>query len=153
MNRQKKGVSRLNFEQRMYQSLKRKGLAPQFEKAGVYAILLDGNIVYIGKSRNMLYRMAQHYTRLAVPNEHKYEVLKEATARGHRMRFCVLYHATSSDGSLEEELGAMEGTLIRKHRPPLNYQIPTAENWRKFTTNPSAKTISLSELLEKGNSA
>ena len=46
------------FEQRVYQSLKRKGLAPQFERAGIYAILLDGRIVYIGKSVNMLARMA-----------------------------------------------------------------------------------------------
>lgn len=49
------------FEQRIYQSLKRKGLAPQFERAGIYAILLDGKIVYIGKSVNMLARMAQRY--------------------------------------------------------------------------------------------
>lgn len=49
------------FEQRIYQSLKRKGLAPQFERAGIYAILLDGKAVYIGKSVNMLARMAQHY--------------------------------------------------------------------------------------------
>ena len=47
------------FEQRIYQSLKRKGLAPQFERAGIYAILLDGKTVYIGKSVNMLARMAQ----------------------------------------------------------------------------------------------
>ena len=46
------------FEQRIYQSLKRKGLAPQFERAGIYAILLDGKTVYIGKSVNMLARMA-----------------------------------------------------------------------------------------------
>ena len=50
-----------SFEQRIYQSLKRKGLAPKFERAGIYAILLDGKIVYIGKSVNMLARMAQHY--------------------------------------------------------------------------------------------
>lgn len=49
------------FEQRIYQSLKRKGLAPQFERAGIYAILLDGKTAYIGKSVNMLARMAQHY--------------------------------------------------------------------------------------------
>ena len=52
----------LTFEQRMYNSLKRKGLAPKFEHAGIYAILLDREIVYIGKSVNMLQRMAQHYT-------------------------------------------------------------------------------------------
>ena len=39
----------MTFEQRMYNSLKRKGLAPKFEHAGIYAILLDREIVYIGK--------------------------------------------------------------------------------------------------------
>lgn len=53
-----KAAASLNFEQRIYQSLKRKGLAPKFECAGIYAILLDGKIVYIGKSVNILARMA-----------------------------------------------------------------------------------------------
>lgn len=42
----------------MYKSLKRKGLAAKFERAGIYALLLDGKIAYIGKSGNMLMRMA-----------------------------------------------------------------------------------------------
>lgn len=54
----------MTFEQRMYNSLKRKGLAPKFEHAGIYAIQLDGEIVYIGKSVNMLQRMAQHYKKV-----------------------------------------------------------------------------------------
>lgn len=47
-------VNPLTFEEKMYQSLKRKGLAAEFERSGIYAILLDGKIVYIGKSKNML---------------------------------------------------------------------------------------------------
>lgn len=91
----------------------------------------------------MLQRMAQHYTRLAIPDEHKYDLLAEAARRGHTVRFTVLYYATSTAAALEEEIGAKEGDLIRAHRPPLNYQIPTAANWRKFTTNPAARTITL----------
>ena len=77
----------------MYQSLKRKGLAPQFECAGIYAILLDGKNVYIGKSVNILVRMAQHYAQLAQGKEHKYRLLAEATRTGHKMCFTVLYRA------------------------------------------------------------
>ena len=55
------------FEQRIYQSLKRKGLAPQFERAGIYAILLDGKTVYIGKSVNMLAHGAA--LRIAFPSK------------------------------------------------------------------------------------
>ena len=121
----------LSFESRMYQSLKRKGLAPQFERAGIYAILLDGKIVYIGKSVNMLARMAQHYISLASPKAHKYQILAEAARHGHHIRFCVLYAAHSAaPAAVEEEIGEKEGEYIRRHLPPLNYQIPMAENWR-----------------------
>lgn len=111
----------LTFEQRMYQSLKRKGLAPQFECAGIYAILLDGKIVYIGKSGNILMRMAQHYAQLAQGREHKYRILAEATRSGHKMCFTVLYRAKQTDyDAITEEIGNMEGGYIRLHRPPLN---------------------------------
>jgi len=32
--------------------------------------------------------------------------------------------------AIEEEIGEKEGEFIRRHLPPLNYQIPKAENWR-----------------------
>lgn len=83
----------MNFEQRIYQSLKRKGLAAQFECAGIYAILLDGKIVYVGKSGNILMRMAQHYAQLAQGREHKYRILAEATRSGRKLCFTVLYRA------------------------------------------------------------
>lgn len=149
-NRSRRGI--LNFEQRIYHSLKSKGLEQQFEHAGIYAILLDGKIVYIGKSLNMLQRMAQHYTQIAAPKEHKYKILAEATRHGHTIRFTVMYYATPNAQTTKNEIGEKEGELIRKHLPPLNYQIPTAANWRKFTVNPAAHTITLSELLERGNS-
>ena len=69
----------------------------------------------------MLQRMAQHYTKLAVPKEHKYEILAQAALHGHSIRFTVLYYATAPTDFTEDELGAMEGELIRAHRPPLNY--------------------------------
>ena len=46
------------YEDNIYQSLKRKGLAQKFEHAGVYGITIDNRLVYIGKSVNMLRRMA-----------------------------------------------------------------------------------------------
>ena len=95
----------------MYNSLKRKGLAPKFEHAGIYAILLDREIVYIGKSVNMLQRMAQHYTQLSTSKEHKYKILSEASRRGHDIRFAVLYYASSVD-SLEAELGEKDDGYI-----------------------------------------
>lgn len=47
-----------SYEDNAYNWLKRKGLAAKYEHAGIYCIKIDGEIVYIGKSGNMLRRIA-----------------------------------------------------------------------------------------------
>ena len=49
------------YDENAYNWLKRKGLAEKYEHSGVYCIKIDNQIVYIGKSHNMLKRVAQHY--------------------------------------------------------------------------------------------
>jgi len=46
-----------NYVENMMNYLKRKGLADKYEKAGIYCIKIDNDIVYIGKSHNMLKRV------------------------------------------------------------------------------------------------
>ena len=46
------------YEENLYNYLKRKGLGEKFDHAGIYCIRVGGKIVYIGKSYNMLQRMA-----------------------------------------------------------------------------------------------
>ena len=88
--------------------------------------------------------MAEHWVSMANPKENKYIVLSEAKRKNHKVRFGVLYSAKSqTKKEIEEEIGEREGYFIRKLSPPLNYQIPTADNWRKFTTNKDALSISL----------
>lgn len=41
-----------------YAWLKRKGLTEKYEHAGIYCIKIDDEIVYIGKSTNMLLRIS-----------------------------------------------------------------------------------------------
>lgn len=47
-----------NYVENTYHWLKRKGYAQQFERAGIYQITIDGIVVYVGKSDNMLWRLA-----------------------------------------------------------------------------------------------
>lgn len=47
-----------NYTDNMYAWLKRKGYATKYEHAGIYCIKVGGRIVYIGKSHNMLKRVA-----------------------------------------------------------------------------------------------
>jgi len=50
----------------------------KFEHPGVYCIKVDDHIVYIGRSTNMLKRIASHYYGLEKGAETKYRILAEA---------------------------------------------------------------------------
>ena len=95
--------------------------------------------------------MAQHWADITVPQgkEHKYQVLAEAKNRGHKIRFLRLYEAkSSSEQELIEELGSKEGQYIRAKLPPLNTQIPREDDWRSYTINKSASTITLNDIIK-----
>lgn len=75
--------------------------------------------------------------------------MAEAQKAGHCIKFDVLYYANGIDhNTIMEEIGQKEGELIRKHRPPLNHQIPKEENWRRYEQNNISKTITLAEILQ-----
>lgn len=46
------------YEKNVCAMLRRRGLSSKYEHPGIYCIKLDGQIVYIGKSENMLVRVA-----------------------------------------------------------------------------------------------
>ena len=46
------------YEENVCAMLRRRGLSSKYEHPGIYCIKLDGQIVYIGKSENMLVRVA-----------------------------------------------------------------------------------------------
>ena len=124
-----------SYEENMYNWLRRRGYSAKYEHAGIYCIKIDEKIVYIGKSKNMLKRVAQHYVaiRQDEDSEPKYYVLAEAKRRGHSINFDVLYDATTTDYfAVGEEIGYKEGELIRQYMPELNTQIPKEIDWRKY---------------------
>lgn len=132
--------------------LKRDGWAKQFERPGIYKICIDGQTVYVGKSKNMLRRLAQHWVGIRTGNSRKYRILAEAKLHNHKISFDVLYYAVEHKPSLiDEELGQKEGEFIRSLKPVLNVQIPKATNWRYYDINKTANTITLSEILQQQN--
>ena len=54
---------------------RRKGLSPKYECPGIYCIKLNERVVYIGKSMNMLERIASHYVGVNTGSERKYRIL------------------------------------------------------------------------------
>ena len=129
---------------------RRKGLAEKYEHPGIYCIKLNNQIVYIGKSQNMLERIAYHYVGIKTGSEKKYRILAEAQRKGYAVHFDVLYYAKSTDRyGIIEEIGQKEGELIRQYRPILNTQIPKEENWRQWDVNKVDAAAALALLLDK----
>lgn len=124
------------YTENVYNWLKRKGLADKYEHPGIYCIKINEKIVYVGKSRNMLQRIAEHYVGIKTEKEKKYRIMAEAQRKGYSISFDVLYYATArTPSTIIEEIGEKEGEYIRQYQPVLNTQIPKAENWHKFDIN------------------
>lgn len=125
----------MSYQENMYKCLKKKrALYEKYERAGIYSISIDDKLVYIGKSHNMLKRIAQHMVGIKTMSEKKYCILAENQRQGRNVVFDVMYYAKSKKyKDIEEEIGQKEGELIRQYMPMLNTQIPKEENWRKFT--------------------
>lgn len=122
-----------NFFENTVAWMERKGLANKYRHAGIYCIKIDADIVYIGKSANMLRRIAEHYVGIKTGSEKKYRILAEARRRGHPITFDVLYYAKSKGIANQlAEIGEKEGEYIRQYMPILNTQIPKAEDWNKY---------------------
>lgn len=121
------------YADNMYNWLKQRGHAAKYEFAGIYCIKIDQEIVYIGKSGNMLRRIAQHYAGIQKETEKKYRILAEARRRGHNINFDVLYYAKSHRYADKlAEIGEKEGEYIHKYNPILNTQIPKENDWSHF---------------------
>ena len=98
----------------MYNWLKRKGYDQKYERAGIYCIKVDDRFVYIGKSHNMLKRVASHYAAIKGETERKYRILSEVQRKGHAINFDVLYYAQETRyAAIKEEIGQKEGEFIR----------------------------------------
>ncbi len=136
-----------NYETNTYNYLKRKGFDKKYEFAGIYCIKIDNDIVYIGKSTNMLKRISQHYAHIRKnQDELKYKILAEAHKKGHSINFDVLYRSTQNNYyDINNEIGIKEGEYIRQYEPVLNTQIPNEIDYHKYTV----RKINAQEILEK----
>ena len=138
----------MSYAENMYQWLKRKGFDKKYEHAGIYCIKIDETIVYIGKSHNMLKRVAQHYAAIKSAKEKKYRIFAEAERKGHNINFDVLYYAKAQGYSaITDEIGRREGEYIRQYSPILNTQIPKEENWHRFNIQSLDASRILKEIL------
>ncbi len=123
----------------------------KYKKPGIYCIKINGQIVYVGKSTDMLNRIAGHSLEIMEgTNGNKYKVLNQAFQREDcKIEFDVLYKSRKRNpDTIFEDIGEAEAKYINELRPALNYQIPTIGDYKHYTVNRRAKFITLAEILD-----
>lgn len=132
------------------EELTKMGLYEKYGHPGIYTISIESKLVYIGKSMDMLKRVAQHIIEIEEPTNHKYKILRQAKDEGYKIGFDVIYNAIETEEQkIFDEIGEEEGNQIRKYFPQLNYQIPKKNNYHSYFTNKHAKTITLEEIMNE----
>ena len=106
------------------------------ETPGIYGIQVNNQIVYVGQSKNLARRLAEHLFKIECKGrkEKKYELLDGISSKdgfNQPIRFCELARAT------EEELNDKEKYFIDKYDPCLNTVRPGRP--RKDLSNYSLK--------------
>ena len=95
------------YEENVRAMIRRRGKEEKYKAPGIYCIKLDGRIVYIGKSINMIDRVAAHYVGIKNEETLKYHIISEAaTMLDCPIEFDVLYYAQGqTDEEILEEIG------------------------------------------------
>ena len=126
----------------------------KYRGAGIYSIKIDDILVYIGKSQDLLERVAEHIAEIQNIDQHssnKYKVIAQAQRTGHQITFDVLYYSPFTSGNeMIDDIGFNEGKYIREYLPFLNTQIPNENDYKKYTYNKRAKYITLDNILYEG---
>ena len=141
-----------NMERRkeIYEELKQDEYYKQRydNEAGVYKIKIEDNIVYIGKSRNLLQRLADHIAGIESGEQHKYQILRQAKEAGLNVQFDAIYYSNCKEQeAIDVDIGYQEAYYINHYKPALNQQIPYQNNYHSCFINENAKRITLDEIL------
>ena len=117
------------------------------EESGIYAIIIDSRVVYVGQARNMRRRVRRHYWHmLNIPARHKYYLLKKAIANN------IVVDCVTLKNCLVSELNEKEKEYILTYKfadesdeknrnrncPPLNnllFENPESYPYKKFIGN------------------
>lgn len=98
----------------------------KWKKSGIYAIMVDNKVLYIGQSVNMWDRIHQHMSYILKPHrEKKYQLFHIFNLYGKKIEFEVLEYVNP------KELDEREAYYINHYLPPLNRNIPKHKDFEK----------------------
>lgn len=109
----------------------------KYNHSGIYCIKINGEIVYIGKSTNMLKRVANHIYHICNPlspegKGKKYIELRRVRRLGYDIEFDVIEYTGDTDNIHDKELEKKESYYINKYLPSLNTIIPRSRSNKAY---------------------
>lgn len=110
---------------------------------GIYGIKVDNCLVYVGQATNINERIRQHWSAILEkqPRENKYQLLKSAASRKHKITFWLLEEVKEA-GRLDD----VERKWIKTIQPCLNTQH-TKGIGHKLTANEFYQNV-MNEAIE-----
>lgn len=110
-------------------------------RAGIYALYRTdtGELLYIGKSQNLILRWISHRCNAHVKTAREYNAIlyqrmRETEAAGIPMAFKVLEYC---DGMTKEEMSEKEDDWLWANRTPFNYTFPAFDRSMGYYHRPS----------------
>lgn len=106
----------------------------EYKSSGIYGIYIGSNLVYIGKSKNILARWIAHIKNIKCNsntddcNKELYNQLRKQYAKNKKqiifqvIEYCLIHHG--EEDKLDSMLSQAEDRLILLHKPRLNILIP-----------------------------
>jgi hypothetical protein len=128
--------------------IKKNGLCKGIDdKSGIYAIIIDNKVVYVGQAQNILKRVKRHYWHMInIPVRHKYYLLKQAIANNIVVDCVTLKNCLASELNKKEKeyilackfLDESDAKSNYRNCPPLNnllFENPESYPYDKFIGN------------------
>ncbi len=121
-------------------------------KPGIYSLCLLDKIVYIGKSRELANRLAEHYLNIFQYSTKctKYILLKEAVKAygSSAITYKILYYSPKEEQSeIDDDIGFKEAEFINQYQPVLNTQYPKLDNYHSYKYR-NIKNLTLTDLFQ-----
>lgn len=119
----------------------------KYQSPGIYSISVNNHLVYIGKSKNMVNRIASHMYNINCKEAQEAKAKKYRFLRAIKEEYPIQFDVVEY-GEEGDDIGNKEALWINKLEPILNLQIPKLENYHSYVVNKRVKELGYKEFRE-----
>lgn len=119
----------------------------KYQSPGIYSISVNNHLVYIGKSKNMVNRIANHMYHIDHKDTQDSKAKKYRFLRAIKEEYPISFDVVEY-GEEGDDIGNKEALWINKLEPILNLQIPKLDNYHSCVYSKRARDLGYKEFRE-----